>query len=64
MIDSNLNTLVDSKKFEIFVIKPDKVQEIRNCIPLICNTVFRIMNIKVSRAEKIFLCTNLMRESI
>ena len=46
MFDSDLNTLVDSNKFETFVIKPDKVQEIRNCIPLICNTVFRIYEYK------------------
>ena len=46
MFDSDLNTLVDSNKFETFVIKPDKVQEIRNRIPLICNTVFRIYEYK------------------
>ena len=54
MFDSDLNTLVDSNKFETFVIKPDKVQEIRNCIPLICNTVFRIYEYKGIKSWKNF----------
>ena len=53
MFDSGLNTLAECNKYETFVIKLNKFQEIRNYIPLVCNTVFRIMNIKVLEAEKI-----------